>query len=76
MFKTSLLSASSEDVTQSVKVYFLADIELDQHQNRPLQRLIQNRHAGLDRNRGQGWIYGFHRISAFFCPVTNELDPR
>src|SRR5580698_497013 len=76
MFKTSLLSASSEDVTQSVKVYFLADIELDQHQNRPLQRLIQNRHAGLDRNRGQGWIYGFHRISAFFCPVTNEFDPR
>src|SRR5271169_214125 len=40
MLEASLLPPSSEDVAQGVELDLLANVELDQHQHRPLQGLV------------------------------------
>ena len=40
MLEAGLLAAGSKDVAQRVEVDLLANVELDQHQHRPLQRFV------------------------------------
>jgi hypothetical protein len=58
MLEAGLLAAGSEDVAQGVEVDLLANVELDQHQDRTLQGFVLGNGGGLGWRWGWGWGWG------------------
>jgi len=65
MLEASFLPPRSKDVAQGVKLDLLANVELDQHQHRPLQRLALRDGCGMGGNRNGGFAVSIERPAGF-----------